>query len=171
MELISPDGFWDWASQRNIGKSGCPPEILTFLSGGSEWLPCDLTQTKNVPAALDRVLSLFQEWHSCVIWKRIPSWDYKGTDKARDCLWRQLVHSLVPPGFSGAIKISRDGVGPMLQLVLAQVLLGHTPYDDVFLIPDHARFLVWIDHHTYMNVQCADSAEQARVCGMLGLRT
>lgn len=169
IELISPDEFWAWASERNIGRSGTPPEILTFLSGGSEWLTGDVFQDRKTTLILDRLLVLFHAWRYCFIWKRIPPWDYSDTDTAKNCLSRQLVHSLVPQGFSGAIKISRDGIGPMLQLVLAQALLGVTRYDDIFVIPDDARYVVWVDHHAEVHVQCAHRGDLPAVSEMLDL--
>jgi hypothetical protein len=156
MRLLAEEEFLSWAVSLEIGPDArySPPRTLTYLSGKGTWKPWPLFKAGTKPFWLIKAALLsLEDWAFCRIWKRVPTWNYPypepdGANGDRSHIWNLLIHSdLIPEGFTGAIEFARSEIAEVIRIMFAQGSLGFTVYDDVFVVPDHGRGILYVDHH------------------------
>ena len=68
----------------------------------------------------------------------------------------------VPDGFQGAIFYSTMASEHLVNFIAARCRTAWCVTDDLFIVPDHARQFLHVDHHNVVHVQCADSVRMER---------
>lgn len=65
----------------------------------------------------------------------------------------------IPIGTSEIVEFSRSDTDRLITLLLTSTSFGYTEYDDLFLMPDNAQFVMKTSHHDV--VEIAFGTEQA----------
>ena len=167
MTLIPADIFLDRAERLGIVPDlrYSAPKCLVYagLDAESRWW--------DFPAAPDDLLRFMshvaaglQPFQSCWLWRRGGSWFSRDLLRNRlEAAQRWVMRGPpIPEGFEGAIGFCADDSVQMVQLATAHAIASSFSHDDLFIIPDHARFIVMRDHHDVVHVVARDAADMVR---------
>ena len=167
MDLISQDEFLAWARSLSIGPDGrySPPECLVYVPYRSHHRFWEAPgRAAGVPFFAAHMLAGLGRWSQCYVWPRGGRWPESDEE---DVGVGEAVHGVilgsagVPAGHVGAVRYGSDEMDRLLTLVFGQVLFGCCVRDDVFVIPDHGRFILYVDHHDVIHVEFRDGADIA----------
>ena len=168
MKLIDSEAFLAWAKTLGIEQDARYAEPRTLVYPENPlWYRWELDELARNPSIaeldhlFDRLLMAVDPWHYCRIWKRIPLWDYSDVH-----LWRLLIHEgLVPVGHTGALEFASDERHQVKRVLLAQMSFGWTTYDDIYVVPDHGKVILTIDHGQEIVVAYRDEKDLRAFCG------
>jgi hypothetical protein len=160
MQFMTINEFSAWASQRGIGvispdgASAGAYYWLNYLSSpgdgrfwGFPWEKSELL------ALIARVLNALDPWQSCWVFKREGGWSYAEDGDGRDV----ILHSIgIPEGFQGAVGFAASEKAGLILLLVTQIAFGWYVLDDVWVVPDHGRQMIYTDHDGAVHVRFAE---------------
>jgi hypothetical protein len=168
MDLLSPDDFLRWAEGLNVGPDDryAPPARLVYVPHRSHDRFWELPErAAGVPFFAAHMLTGLERWSDCRVWPRGGGWPAADDEPARvaDEVHHVILGSAgVPAGQEGGVRYERDELDRLVTLVFGQAVFGWCVRDDVFVIPDHGRFILEVDHHKVIHVQFRDGTDVAR---------
>ena len=168
MQLLSTDSFFDWAKQSGIVLDSrySPPQCLVYesLSDNHRWWNTP-TDPAELRAFIERFLDGMEFWISCYIWRRGGSWPPADPPRSRlDAIRKVLARGPdIPADYQGAVHFDADEREGLLGLAVPHVLSGWSVNDDLFIIPEHARYILQTDHHGVIHATCYDRAAMDRL--------
>jgi hypothetical protein len=107
------------------------------------------------------MLGLMSPWKTCFVWRSMAHWpavpDYSNINSR---VKHQILTGIgIPMGTSEIVEFSRSDTDRLITLLLTSTSFGCTEYDDLFLMPDNAQFVMKTSHHDV--VEIAFGTEQA----------
>lgn len=168
MQLLSADSFFVWAKESGIvlDRRYSPPQCLVYesLSDNHRWWNTP-TDPADLPAFFAHLLGGMEFWIRCHIWRRGGSWPTIDPPRSRlGAIWRLLERGPdIPADFRGAVNFETDQCEAMVGLVVTHVQSGWSVNDDLFIIPEHARYILQTDHHGVTHAACFDRAAMDRL--------
>jgi hypothetical protein len=133
-----------------------PPQTLTYVTSQSAsrfWpTPVDLDE---LLVFLTGALEALDPWTSCWVYKRAAGW-FSAEDE--DQRGKVLQSIGIPAGSADVLSIDAGERASLLLALLTQVGFGWKVTDDVFVVPEHGRQLLWIDHAEAVFVLFRDAA-------------
>ncbi len=163
MELIGNDQFLSWAHGLGIGYGNRYPgaESLTYLPDpyfSRFWtFPDDAAVWPYFTACFLEGIDL---WQSLLLWPRGGSWPRAPGPRN----WNESVRDVVlrgagvPRGWSGAARFGREAAAAVVAVMFAAMLAGGSVPDDVYLVPDHGRQILLVNHHEVVHACFRDEA-------------
>ena len=170
MELIRQGDFLEWAKRLNIRPDDryAPPECLVYHPHRTHsrfWESPE--RAAGLPFFLAHMLTGLERWDECSVWPRGGRWP-EADAIAEEVRIKDAVHGVilrstgVPAGHEGAVRYGADEVDRLVTLLFGQVVFGWSVHDDVFVIPDHGRFMLSVDHHDVIHVEFREGADAAK---------
>lgn len=163
MELWSPDRFLDWAATFGIGPDTRykPSQYLVYKHFGNFdrfWgLP---ERGGEIPYFLSHLLAGIEPWSRCALWPREEKWRELYPHSFEDDKVAAFIQSSVgiPQGHRGAAIFAHAEVVPMISVMLSATLFGSFTHTDLFVLPDHGKPFLFIDHHDVIHVESAEES-------------
>ena len=111
------------------------------------------------------ILRLLGSWSSCFVWRdgRWPSAaDPERTndnDMVELCILKRLG---LPLGTSEVVEFTRAELDALITLIFSNTIFGWSIIDDLYVIPDDARYIIQTDHHEVIHVSFRQPEDLAR---------
>ena len=164
MKTLTEAAFLTWADGAGLCLDPQYPEsaVLVFRS--------DLHQDRfwEIPAEPERrpyfilaLLELMGDWQECYAWRHLGSWpEFADPLRINDVVeWRILKGLGLPLGTADIVKFERAELDKLVTLMFSTTVFGWSVGEDLYIVPDHARFIVQTDHHNVIHVSCRSSAD------------
>jgi hypothetical protein len=165
MHTLNEQRFLDWAKARGIGVDENYPKVavLTFKPDPNE------DRFWEVPPEAERrsyfaltLLEQMGDWQSCYVWRHMGSWP-ASVDPLRinDNVELQILSGLgLPLGTSDVVEFARSELHKLVTLLFSTTVFGWSVGEDLYVVPDHGRFIMKTDHHNVIHVSFRNVADR-----------
>lgn len=94
------------------------------------------------------------DWRSCYAWRHLGSWpdsvDYR---RVNDIIELRILRGLgLPLGSADIVEFSHNELDTLVTLVFSTTIFGWSVGEDLYIVPDHARYILQTDHHEVIHV-------------------
>lgn len=113
------------------------------------------------PYFLLSFLELMGDWQECYAWRHLGSWP-ESADPLRinDVVEWQILKGLgLPLGTAEVVRFERAELDKLVTLMFSTTIFGWSVGDDLYVVPDHARYILQTDHHNVIHVSFRTSAD------------
>jgi hypothetical protein len=113
------------------------------------------------PYFLQCFLELMGDWQDCYAWRHLGSWPESAEPlRINDVVEWQILKGLgLPLGTADVVRFERAELDKLVTLMFSTTVFGWSVGEDLYLVPDHARYIVQTDHHNVIHVSCRSSAD------------
>lgn len=169
LELVPADDFLNWVATKQIGPDMRfdEPRSIVFQHDASDsrfWMPP--AEIGRWPAFLKHILVGLAPEFPCFLWPRGGGWTYCEADEldaqthAADRVRTTILRGAgIKNKNDGAIRACAADLDTVLSILFAQLSFGASVWDDVFVIPEHGRAIIHVEHHDVVHVECTDTVE------------
>lgn len=109
-------------------------------------------------------LELMGDWQQCHAWRHLGRWP-KTPEPSRvnDMVELQIFEGLgVPLGSADVVTFDRSELYALVTLIFVTTIFGWSVAEDLYIIPDHARYILQTDHHNVIHVSFRDATDVDR---------
>lgn len=166
MKTLSEEQFLKWAKSNGLEVDPEYPQsaVLGFVpKSGDARFWCVPDKPKRRPFFISSTLELMGDWSSCFVWRHLGSWpDVKHVDPLRinDVIEYRLLHDLgLPMGTTNVVEIPKKNQDTLIALIFSTTIFGWSVGEDLYVIPNHARYILQTDHHGVVHVCFKDSKD------------
>lgn len=161
VDLIETAQFLTWAAEHDIVPDGDsrPPECLTYKPyRGLSRFWTQPQHARQFPFFINHMLEGLRPWQSCYQWIRGGTWPQLHVHSHVSDRTARLILSGagIPEGFPGAVRARYDEADAVVAIMFAQLLFGSSTSDDLFVIPDTAEGMLYVDHHDVIHADFAN---------------
>lgn len=166
MRTLTEEAFLRWAEAHGLGLDPRYPEssVLEFVPASREarfW--CVPPEPERRPFYLASLLDLLDDWQSCFAWRHLGYWPDSNDLDANERVEHQILRGLgLPLGTSDVIEFSPSERDIILTLLFSTTVFGRSVGQDLYLVPDHARYIVQTDHHDVIHVEFREPRDVER---------
>lgn len=113
------------------------------------------------PYFLQSFLELMGDWQECYVWRHLGSWpDRAEPRRINDVVELQILKGLgLPLGTADIVRFARADVAGLITLMFATTVFAWSVGEDLYIVPDHARFILQTDHHNVIHVSFREPAD------------
>jgi len=152
MKTCSQKRFLKWARSHGMGLDERYPrsKVLTFKPDpGLDRFWEVPPWPEDRPHFLSMMLYLMGEWESCFVWRHLGSWPGKADPKRLNSKIESLIVKAagVRRETSGILRFKMSQRYQLVTLLFSTTIFGFTTSDDLYVIPDHAGYILKFDHH------------------------
>jgi hypothetical protein len=156
MKSISRAAFLAWAERAGLWLDPRYPHsaVLAFQADPHHdrfWeVP---VEPERRPYFLWSILELMGEWQQCYAWRHLGRWP-KSADPGRinDVVEWHILNGLdLPHGTADVVSFDRAEADKLVTLLFSTTVFGRSVSDDLYIVPDHARYIVQTDHHNVVH--------------------
>jgi hypothetical protein len=175
MKTLTTEKFLAWAATKGLVLDPRYPHsaVLSFRRDER------LARFWNVPAnptprpyfALS-FLELMGDWSVCHVWRHLGGWSAPAPQfdsrKINHLVETRILGGLgMPLGSSSVVTFDRSELPSLVTLLFSTTLFGWSTWEDLYVVPDHARQLLQTDHHNVFHIEFRnDSDVEPWVAGM-----
>ena len=167
MRTLDESAFLAWAEGRDLGLDPEYPEsaVLTFRGNTAAearfWnVPLE---PKRRPYYLSSLLELLGDWRSCFAWRHLGYWPNANDLDEGEVVEHQILKGLgLPLGTTQVVEFERVDHQALLTLLFSTTVFGWSVVQDLYVVPDHARYILETDHHDVVHVEFRDAADIER---------
>jgi len=164
MKTLTEAAFLAWADGAGLCLDPQYPEsaVLVFrpdLQHDRFWeIPAE---PERRPYFILALLELIGDWQECYAWRHSGSWpEFADPLRINDVVeWRILKGLGLPLGTADIVKFERAELDKLVTLMFSTTVFGWSVGEDLYIVPDHARFIVQTDHHNVIHVSYRSSAD------------
>jgi len=157
MRALAENDFLRWAQDNGLGLDERYPDsaVLTFRPDSLQdrfWSAP--TQPEKRPYFVASLLELMGDWRSCFCWRHLGSWP-GSVDQRRvnDVVELRILRGLgLPLGTADVIEFSHDEFDTLVTLIFSTTIFGWSVGQDLYVVPDHARYILQTDHHDVIHI-------------------
>lgn len=175
MRTLTESTFLKWADGAGLRLDPRYPHsaVLTFKSDAPHARFWEVPiEAERRPYFLQSLLELAGEWQECYAWRHLGRWP-ESADPSRinDVVELQILRGLgLPLGTADVLGFERADMERLLTLMFSTTIFGWSVGDDLYVVPDHARYIVQTDHHNVVHVAFRDPADVATWVTQMGER-
>jgi hypothetical protein len=166
MKTLSAADFISWVRGRGIDLHETYPTtaILTFPPEADHsrfW--CIPRAPERRPFFIATILDLVGNWASCFVWRHSGSWP-RAADPGRinDVVELRILTGLgLPLGTADVVEFARAERDALIALIFSNTVFGWSVGDDMYVIPDDARYIIQTDHHEVIHVSFRSAEDLA----------
>jgi hypothetical protein len=152
MKAISSEQFLAWADEGEIWPDDRyqEPRCLVFRGTSELWRFWNWPRARLAIAGFSaHLLDGLEPWSDVYLWRRGGVWPGAyPTLSVNDEVEAVILAGVgVPSGHEGAMVADHRSRAEALAVLFAAMMFGFAPRDDVFVLPDHRRAILWADHH------------------------
>jgi len=168
MRALAEAEFLSWAEDHGLGLDPQYPKsaVLTFRAGSADarfW--CVPPKPERRPYFLASFLELLGDWTSCFAWRHLGSWpdiDRIDPQRVNDVVEHYILRGLgLPIGTAEVVEFARAESGLLLTLLFSTTIFGWSVGQDLYVLPNHARYLLQTDHHDVIHVEFRNAEDVA----------
>ena len=164
MNTISESEFLAWAEARGMGLDPKYPHsaVLTFQASPAQARFWEVpAEPECRPYFILSLLELMGEWQHCYAWRHLGSWPAAADPRRiNDVVELQILKGLgLPLGTAEVVMFDRAELDRLVTLIFSTTVFGWSVGDDLYVVPDHARFILQTDHHAVLHVSFRSSED------------
>src|SRR5215217_6185916 len=164
MKTLDETEFLRWAEGAGFCLDERYPQsaVLTFRPDPG------LDRFWNVPPRPERrpyfiasLLDLMGDWQSCYVWRHLGSWPQSAEpSRINDVVELRFLRGLdLPLGTADVLEFARKESDTLVALMFVTTIFGSSVGEDLYVVPDHGRYLVQTDHHDVIHVSFRQLAD------------
>jgi hypothetical protein len=108
---------------------------------------------------LKSVLEAIPGWETCYLWCRNGSWAPTTESEGDSVIATVYRGAGIPERWPGAIQFQRSDFSAIHAVLFVHCAFGWSVCEDVFLVPDHARLILGVDHHEVIWARFAGASD------------
>jgi hypothetical protein len=166
MRTLTEQTFLGWAEDHGLGLDPQYPKsaVLTFASGsGDSRFWCIPPEPERRPYYLASLLDLLGDWQSCFAWRHLGYWPNSDDMDAGERVEHQILRGLgLPLGTTEVIEFAPTDRDILLTLLFTTTVFGWSVGQDLYVVPDHTRYVLQTDHHDVVHVDFRDPSDIER---------
>ena len=168
MTTIPKDEFVAWLEAKKLSWE---PEngYIDFIAEDAEdrfWIIPE--RGARIVYFLTVILNTLDPWEYLTVCKQGCTGWYDDDEGIIHQVRNQIASlSEVPKDFQGALRFTKDEQTPLTTLLFNQLLFGWCMWDDVYIVPDHARQIVTTSHHDVVHVTFKDPKRVSEYVGKM----
>ncbi|NBB95734.1 MAG: hypothetical protein GVY16_08340 [Planctomycetes bacterium] len=154
--------FVKWAKAHGMGLDDRYPDsaVLTFQPDR------DIDCFWETPPEPERrsyflwlMLELMSDWKSCFVWRHMGSWPSNpDPQRVNDQVAFRILSGLgLPMGTADIIEFDRSETDRLVTLLFSTTVFGWSAGEDLYVVPDHAQYILQTDHHAVIHVSFRDA--------------
>jgi hypothetical protein len=163
MKTLSEQAFLSWAESRGLGLDPRYPEsaVLTFRATDTEARSWNVpSEPERRPYYLSALLELLGDWQSCFAWRHLGYWPESRDMDASETVEHQILKGLgLPLGTTEVIEFQRADRNILLTLLFSTTVFGWSVGQDLYVVPDHTRYIVEAYHDDLVHVEFRDARD------------
>jgi hypothetical protein len=164
MKTLTEAAFLAWADRAGLCLDPQYPEsaVLVFRPDPHQdrfWeIPAE---PERRPYFLLSFLELMGDWQECYAWRHLGSWPECAEPlPINDVVEWQILKGLgLPLGTAEVVRFERAELDKLVTLMFSTTIFGWSVGEDLYVVPDHARYILQTDHHKVIHVSCRTSAD------------
>ena len=164
MQALPESAFLAWADKSGLWLDPQYPAsaVLAFRPDPHQdrfWeVPVEPEQR---PYFILSFLELMGDWQECYAWRHLGRWpEAAEQSRINDVIELQILRGLgLPLGTADIVKFGRAELDKLVTLVFTTTVFGWSVFEDLYVVPDHARYILQTDHHNVIHVSCRSSAD------------
>jgi len=106
------------------------------------------------------------DWHRCFVWRHLGSWpDIGDIDQnwPNEVVEHRILSGLgLPLGTADVVEFERTDSDTLLALLFSTTIFGWSVGEDLYVVPEHARYIIQTDHHRVVHVEFRDPKDVER---------
>jgi len=121
-------------------------------------------QPERRPYFIASLLELMGDWQWCYVWRHLGSWP-QAADASRinDVVELRILKGLgLPMGTADVVEIPREESDKLVTLMFTTTVFGWSVGEDLYVVPNHGRYLLHTDHHDVVHVCFRDPEDLER---------
>jgi len=168
MKTLTEDAFLEWATTKGLWLAPDFPEAacLVYQSTTESRFWSVPKKPERRPYFLMTLLDLMDDWQSCYVWRHMGSWpdpDQFCHERINDSVEFRILKGLgLPLGTASVVEFSRDERDMLVALLFSTTVFGWSVGDDLYVVPDHARYILQTDHHGVVHAEFANCDDLRR---------
>lgn len=168
MRTLTEAEFLHWAEDHGLALDAQYPEsaVLAFHPEVGDALFWRVpAEPERRPYFLAAFLERLGDWTSCFVWRHLGFWPDTGdidAQRPNDVVEHHIYQGLgLPRGTSDVVEFMRAESGALLTLLFSTTVFGWSVGEDLYVVPDHARYLLQTNHHGLVHVEFRDAGDAA----------
>jgi len=162
MKKYTEQDFLRWAGKHAIEVDSRYPQsaILRFEPDPD----CDRfwqvpLEPECRPYFIVSILEAMGDWKSCFVWRHMGSWPSRPDPlRLNDRIEFGILKSIgLPMGTADVVRIDRSEIDPLITLIFSTSIFGWSVSEDLYIVPDTAKYIAKTDHHGVIHVSFRDS--------------
>ena len=167
MRTLTEEAFLSWAADKGLGLDPKYPDaaVLDFLSGSDSRFWMVPAEPERRPYLIASLLELMGDWQLCHSWRHLGSWPDPNTvnvTRINDVVECRILQGLgLPLGTADIALIDRAEISGLIALLFSTTVFGWSVGEDLYVVPDHARYILQTDHHGVIHVSFRSGTDVA----------
>ena len=162
MRTITEADFLRWAKENGIEPDDRYPQsmVLSFIPDPqADRFWCVPEEPERRPFFIASLLELMGEWQSCYAWRHSGSWpDSADLGRINDVVELAILRGLgLPLGTADVVEFEREEFDKLITLMFSTTIFGWSVGEDLYVIPNHGRYILQTDHHDVIHVAFRES--------------
>jgi hypothetical protein len=161
MKTRSKRQFLKWALKHDIGLDCKYPDSAVLAFHPSRdldrfWrIP---PQPEHRPYMLCLMLDRMGDWQSCFVWRHMGSWPFRPNPQDINSRVKFQIHrgTGLPMGTDKIVQFKISEIDQLATLLFSTSVFGEAVGDDLYIVPDHGRYIMKMDHHDVVHVSFKD---------------
>lgn len=167
MRTLTEAEFLSRVKRVGIGLDPRYPQsaILTFSPDtGDERFWCVPPAPEQRPYFVGTLLELMGDWQSCYAWRHLGSWhDVVDSLRLNEVVEFHILKGLdLPLGTTEVVEFARDQTNQLVTLIFSTTIFGWSVEEDLYIVPDHGRYILKTDHHGVIHVAFREHVDVAQ---------
>ena len=152
MRTHREEQFVEWAKNHGLALEPGYPQTATLTfdpdPGLSRFWPIPPDPFAR-SYFLSVMLDLMGRWHSCFAWRHMGSWPAAPeTINPNEMVQHRMLSGLgLPMGTADIVQFERSEDDKLLSLLLVTTIFAWSTGQDLYVVPDHARYILKAYHH------------------------
>ena len=164
MKTLTEAAFLAWAEGAGLGLDPQYPDsaVLVFRPDPHQDRFWEIPPEPECrPYFILSLLELMGDWQECYVWRHLGSWPESADPRRINDVveWHILKGLGLPLGTADVVRFERAEVDKLVTLIFSTTIFGWSVGDDLYIVPDHARYIVQTDHHNVMHVSCRSATD------------
>jgi hypothetical protein len=164
MRALTEAEFLSWSAERGLHLDPQYPNlaVLSFRNDGGDarfWEIPEKPERRSY--FLASLLELLGEWQSCFAWRHLGSWpaaDRLDPQRINDLVEYEILSGIgLPMGTGSVVEFVRMDCPALVTLLFSTTIFGWSVGEDLYLVPDHARYVLQTDHHNVVHIEFRDA--------------
>lgn len=164
MKTLPEAAFLAWAERAGLGLDPRYPHsaVLGFQGERHDDRFWEVPpEPERRPYFLRSLLDLMGEWQQSYVWKHLGRWPASADpQRISDVVEWQILKGLgLPLGTADVVSFDKAESDALVTLLFSTTVFGRAVSDDLYIVPDHARYIVQTDHHNVIHASFRMAAD------------
>ena len=157
MKSLSEAEFLHWAEARDVGVADGYPRSAHLVfrpDSGEDRFWCVPPEPHRRPHFIASLLDLMGDWQACCAWRHCGSWPNSADPRRiNDVVELTILNGLgMPLGTADVVEFGRDERDKLISLIFSTTIFGWSVNQDLYVVPNHGRYLLKTDHHDVIHI-------------------